>query len=85
MKQTAESIEAEAALVRSQLVVVAADIRHRADPTLIVDAAKSSLNRRAEEIPAFLKQNANPVGMLLLGGTLGCALTGLFAPRGVRR
>jgi hypothetical protein len=79
MKQTAESIEAEATAVRSQLVVVGADIRHHADPARIVDAAKSSFKRRAEDVPAFLKQNANPVGMLMLGGTLGLALTGFLS------
>ena len=42
MKQTAESIEAESALVRSQLIAVATDIRHHVDPTVIVDAAKLS-------------------------------------------
>jgi hypothetical protein len=55
MKQTAESIEAEAALVRSQLVAVGADIRHHADPAVIVDAAKASFKRRAGDAPSFLK------------------------------
>ncbi len=80
MKQTAESIEAEAALVRSQLVAVGADIRHRADPTLIVDAVKASFERQAQVVPALLRQNAAPIGMILLGGTVGAFLTGLFSP-----
>ena len=65
MKQTAESIEAEAALVRSQLVAVGADIRHQADPAVIVDAAKASFKRRAEDAPSFLKKNANAIGRLI--------------------
>lgn len=80
MKQTAESIEAEAALVRSQLVAVGADIRHHADPTVIVDAVKASFQRRTAVVPTLLKQNAAPVGMILLGGTIGALLTGLFSP-----
>ena len=79
MKQTAESIEAEAALVRSQLVAVGADIRHHADPAVIVDAAKASFKRRAEEAPSFLKENATPIGMVLLGGAFGAVLTGLVS------
>lgn len=79
MKQTAESVEAEAAIVRSQLVAVGAGIRRRADPRVIVDAAKASFKRRAEEAPALLKENAGPVGMVLLGGAIGAALTGLFS------
>ena len=39
MTQTAESIEAEAALVRAQLVAVGVDIRRHVDPAVIVDAA----------------------------------------------
>jgi hypothetical protein len=80
MIQTAESIETESALVRSQLVTVAADIRHHADPTVIVDAAKASFKRRTDDVPTFLKQNANPLGMLVLGGAVGAVLTGFFAP-----
>ena len=79
MKQTAESIEAEAALVRSQLVAVGADIRHQADPAVIVDAAKASFKRRAQDAPSFLKENATPIGMVLLGGAFGAVLTGLFS------
>lgn len=79
MKQTAESIEAEAALVRSQLVAVGADIRHHADPAVIVDAAKASFKRRAEDAPSFLKENATPIGMVLLGGAFGAVLTGLLS------
>jgi len=79
MTQTAESIEAESAIVRSQLVEVGADIRHRADPTAIVDAAKASFQRRIEEAPQFLKQNASPIGMVVLGGALGAALTGYLS------
>jgi hypothetical protein len=79
MKQTAESIEAEAALVRSQLMAVGADVRHHADPTVIVDAAKSSFKRRVEGVPTFLKDNANPLGMVMLGGIFGAVLTGLFS------
>ena len=80
MKQTAESIEAEAAAVRSQLVAVGADIRHHADPAVIVDAAKASFKRRTEGAPSFLKENATPIGMVLLGGACGAVLTGLFSP-----
>jgi drug/metabolite transporter (DMT)-like permease len=79
MKQTAESIEAEAALVRSQLMAVGADIRQHADPTVIVEAAKSSFTRRVEYVPTFLKENANPLVMVMLGGTFGVVLTGLFS------
>ena len=79
MKQTAESIEAEAALLRSQLMAVGADIRHHADPTVLVDAAKSSFKRRVEEAPTFLRENANPLGMVMLGGIFGATLTGLFS------
>jgi hypothetical protein len=79
MKQTAESIEAEAALVRSQLVAVGADIRHDADPAVIVDAAKASFKRRAEDAPSFLKENATPIGMVMLGGAFGAVLTGLLS------
>jgi hypothetical protein len=79
MKQTAKSIEAEAALVRSQLVAVGADIRHHADPAVIVDAAKTSFRRRAEGAPSFLKENATPIGTVMLGGAFGAVLTGLFS------
>ena len=79
MKPTAESIEAEAALIRSQLVAVGADIRHRADPAVIVDAAKASFKRRTEGVPTFLKENATPIGMVMLGGAFGAVLTGLFS------
>ena len=80
MNQTAESIEAESALVRAQLVAVGADIRHHADPAVIVDAAKASFKRRTEGAPSFLKQNATPIGMVMLGGAFGAVLTGLFSP-----
>ena len=79
MKQTADSIEAEAARVRSQLMAVGADIRHHADPAVIVEAAKSSFKRQAEGVPTFLKKNADPIGMVVLGSALGAAATGLLA------
>ena len=81
MKQSAESIAAEAALVRSQLVAVGADIRHHADPAAIVDAAKTSFKRRAAGAPSFLKENATPICMVMLGGAFGAIVTGLFSRR----
>jgi hypothetical protein len=86
MTQSAESVETEAALVRSQLVAIGAELRHQADPAVIVDAAKTSFKRRTDSAPSFLKQNATPIGMVMLGGALGAAVTGLFsrrAPSGV--
>ena len=80
MNQTAESIEAESAVLRAQLAAVGADIRHHADPAVIVDAAKASFKRRAEGAPSFLKKNATPIGMVMLGGAFGAVLTGLFSP-----
>jgi hypothetical protein len=79
MKQTAESIEAEAAVVRSQLVAVGADIRQHADPAAIVDTAKASFKKRAEDVPAFLTKNSSPISMVVLGCALGAAVTGLFS------
>jgi hypothetical protein len=78
--QTAESVEAEAARVRAQLVEVAADIRSHIDPTALVNAAKASLTRRSNDGPAFLKRNASPIGMMLLGGAFGATLIGLLSP-----
>ena len=54
MKHTPEAIEAQSAELRAQLVSVGADIRHHADPSVVVDAAKESFKRRVEEAPAFL-------------------------------
>ena len=79
MNQTADSIEAESALIRSQLMADGADIRHHADPRVILDKAKASFLRRTEDAPIFLKQNASPIGMVLLGGALGAAVTGLLS------
>ena len=79
MTQAAESIEAEAALVRAQLVAAGGDIRRHADPAVIVNAAKSSFKRRVQGAPSLLKANATPISMVLLGGALGAAVTGLFS------
>jgi hypothetical protein len=81
MKQSAESITAEAALVRSQLVAVGADIRRHADPAAIVDAAKTSFKRRSAGAPSFLKENATPICMVVLGAAFGAVVTGLFSRR----
>jgi hypothetical protein len=86
MTQSAEIVETEAALVRSQLVAIGVDLRHQADPAAIIDAAKTSFKRRTDGAPSFLKQNAMPIGMVMLGGALGAAIMGLFsrrAPSGV--
>ena len=80
MKKTAENIEVEAALVRSQLVTVGIDIRHHVDPAVIVAAAKTSFKRRTENVPTFLKPNAaKPIGLVMLGGACGAVLTGLLS------
>ena len=78
--QTAEAIEAEAARVRAQLVEVGADIRSHVDPVAVVDAAKASFTRRSKDAPAFLKKNASPIGLVLLGGACGATLIGLLSP-----
>jgi hypothetical protein len=78
--RTVESVEAEAALVRAQLVVAGADIRAHVDPSPIVDAAKASFARRTKELPTVLRQNATPIGLVLLGGAFGATLVGLSAP-----
>ena len=79
MKQTAEGVEAEAALVRAQLVQVGTDIRHQIDPAVIVDTAKTSFKRRVGDPPALVKKNATPIGLITLGGACGAVLTGLFS------
>src|ERR1700744_6348931 len=78
--QTAEGVEAEAARVRSQIVMIGADLRRHADPSAVLDTAKASFERRSEELPRFLKKNATPLSMLMLGGTFGVVLTGLLSP-----
>ena len=78
--QTAESVEAEASRVRAQLVEVGAGIRAHADPAAVVDAAKASFARRSRDAPAFLKKNASPIGLVLLGGAFGATLIGLLGP-----
>ena len=77
--QTAESVEAEAARVRMQLVEVGADIRAHADPTFILDAARASFSKRSREVPAYLRRNASPIGLVLLGGAVGATFIGLAA------
>ena len=79
MKHTPEAIEAQSAELRAQLVVVGEDIRHRADPLVVVDAAKESFKRRLEEAPVYLKESATPISMVLLGGALALAMTGMFS------
>jgi hypothetical protein len=79
--QTADRIEAEAARVRAQLIEVGADIRSHVDPVALVDAAKASFTRRSKDAPAFLKKNASPIGLVLLGGACGATLIGLLSPR----
>jgi hypothetical protein len=79
-RQTAESVEAEAARVRAQLVEVGADIRAHADPSAVVDAAKASFMRRSKDAPVFLKKNASPIGLVLIGGAVGATLIGLLSP-----
>ena len=44
--------------------------------------AKTSFKRRADGAPSFLKGNATPIGMVMLGGALGAAVTGLFSRSG---
>ena len=78
--QTAESVEVEAARVRAELVATGADIRAHVDPAAVVDAAKASFNRRSKDAPAFLKRNASPIGLVLLGGAFGATAVGLFLP-----
>lgn len=78
MNQTADQVEADAARVRRQLVTIGTDIRHQADPSVIIDTAKTSFKRRTEGVPTFLKENATPIGMVMLGGAMGAVLTGLF-------
>jgi len=78
--QTAENVEAEAARVRAQLVEVGADIRSHVDPAALVHSAKASFTRRSKDAPAFLKKNASPIGMMLLGGAFGATLIGLLSP-----
>jgi hypothetical protein len=78
--QTADRIEAEAARVRAQLIEVGADIRSHVDPVALVDAAKASFTRRSKDAPAFLKKNASPIGLVLLGGACGATLIGLLSP-----
>ena len=78
--QTAESVEAEAARVRAQLVEVGGDIRAHVDPSVVVDKAKASFTRRANDAPAFLKRNASPIGLVLLGGAAGATVIGLLGP-----
>lgn len=79
MTQTAEAIEAEAAQVRSQLIVVGGSIRHQTDPAVIVDAAKANIVRRAQGAPDFLKRQATPIGLVVLGGALGALAAGAFS------
>ena len=38
------------------------------------------IKRRAEDVPGFLKKNANPIGLVMLGGAFGAVLTGMFSP-----
>ena len=76
MNQTVESVEAESALIRSQLLSVGAEIRHRVDPTVLIDAASASFKRRASDVPSFLTKNATPIGMVILGGAMGSVVTG---------
>jgi hypothetical protein len=78
--QTADRIEAEAARVRAQLIEVGADIRSHVDPVALVDAAKASFARRSKDAPAFLKKNASPIGLVLLGGAFGATVIGLLSP-----
>jgi hypothetical protein len=78
--QTAESVEAEAARVRAELIATGADIRAHVDPAAVVDAAKASFYRRSKDAPAFLKKNASPIGLVLLGGAFGATAVGLFLP-----
>lgn len=78
--QTAESVEAEAARVRLQLIEVGGDIRAHVDPSVVVDAAKASFARRSKDVPAFLKKNASPIGLVLLGGAASATLIGLLSP-----
>src|ERR1700760_2434222 len=78
--QTAESVEAEAARVRAQLIEVGGDIRAHVDPSVVVDAAKASFTRRSKDAPAFLKKNASPIGLVLLGGAFGATAVGLLLP-----
>jgi hypothetical protein len=78
--QTADRIEAEAARVRAQLIEVGADIRSHVGPVALVDAAKASFTRRSKDVPAFLKKNASPIGLVLLGGAFGATLIGLLSP-----
>jgi hypothetical protein len=79
--RTAESVEAEAARLRAQLVDVGTDLRAHADPTRVVDAAKASFTRRTGEIPNVLRKNASPIALVLLGGAVGATLIGIFSPR----
>ena len=62
-----------------QLVEVGADIRAHADPTFILDAARASFSKRSREVPAYLRRNASPIGLVLLGGAVGATLIGLAA------
>jgi hypothetical protein len=78
--QTAESVEAEAARVRAELIATGADIRAHVDPTAVVDAARASFDRRSKDAPAFLKRNASPIGLVLFGGAFGATAVGLLLP-----
>ena len=77
--QTPESVEAEAARVRSQLVELGADLRAHIDPTAIGNAAKASFARRSTDAPKFLRKNSTPIGLMLLGGAFGATFIGLMA------
>jgi len=78
-EQTAESVEAEAAKVRSQLLNVGADIRRRVDPSVLADKATATISERAKSVPDFLKKQSSPIGLILLGGAVGAVATGMFA------
>ena len=79
--QAADSIEAEAALLRAQILTAGADLRLRADPAAIVEMGKAAMRRKTKAIPGFLKENGSPVGLVLLGGAAGAVVTGLFSKR----
>jgi hypothetical protein len=76
---TADTIEAEAAILRSRVLAVGADIRTRADPTYIMAAARSTARRQLRNAPDFIKNNAASIGLVASGGAIGVVATRFFS------
>lgn len=76
-EQTVEGVDAEAAVIRSQLLNIGADIRRRVDPSALADRATASISERAKSLPNFLRKESSPIGLILLGGAVGAVVTGM--------